>query len=128
MGGPRHHRRGTAWLAIIALLSNVLTGALGVAFAKASSPADRLLGPLVICTANGAAVAPHDGGTQPGTPGDHCPSCTLIGSLALIGTVAFSLVVFPPPAAPRPAAAQSATPVRHLSLGGIGSRAPPLSA
>src|SRR6185503_15461500 len=79
MGGPRRHRRGAAWLAIIALLSNVLLGSLGVAFAKASSPADELLGPLVICTANGAAVAPHDGGTQPGTPGDHCPSCTLIG-------------------------------------------------
>jgi Protein of unknown function (DUF2946) len=129
MGGIRRHRRGTAWLAIIALVSNVLAGAFGAVFANAASAAHEGLGPLVICTANGIEVAPTDGGdTKPQSAKLHCPACTLTAGFALLATVAFSVLAFPPPAAPTLALTRSRAPVRHLSLGGIGSRAPPLSA
>jgi len=41
-------------------VSNVLAGAFGTASAKAAPLVDELLGPLVICTANGATVVGHE--------------------------------------------------------------------
>lgn len=125
MRGVRRHKRAWAWLAIIALLSNMLVA---LAPSKAASLVDEILGPLVICTADGAKTAQGDGGSGRHAPPDHCPTCTLLAQFVLAVAVILTAVAFPVLAAAIPTPTGSGPLALHLSLGGIRSRAPPLSA
>ena len=125
MGGVRRHKRTWAWLAIIALLSNVL---MALAPSKAASLVDDIFGPLVICTANGAKIPQGDGGSGGRTPSDHCPTCTLLAQFVLAVTVIVTAITFPVLAAAIPTPMDLGLFALRLSLGGIRSRAPPLSA
>lgn len=133
MGNLRGHRRGLGrglgWLGIIAVLSNVLAGALlHHAPAKAVGLVDDILGQLTICTSDGAKTAPHGGSPDPNPKSDHCASCTLLAGFALIVALVFAAIMFPPTFIPYRLRVGVRTLADHLSLGGIHSRAPPLSA
>lgn len=125
MRGVRRHQRAWAWLATIALLSNVLVA---LAPSKAASLVDDILGPLVICTADGAKTAQNRGGTDRHTPSEHCPACTLLAQFVLAVTIILTAIAFPALADAIPTPTGSGLLALHLSLGGIRSRAPPLSA
>jgi hypothetical protein len=113
---------------VLALLANVLAGAV-YAPAKILPLLDDLLGPLVICTAEGAKTAPAGGGgSDPHGAAQHCTACVLVAQVALAVAIIQTAIVFPTPVAVRLAPLELRAPARYLSLGGIGSRAPPLSA
>jgi hypothetical protein len=125
----RKSRRGWAWLGIMALLGNVMVGAFGYAPAKKMVPVvDEILGALVICTSDGAKDASH-GGSPIHNPSDHCPACVTLAKVALAAAlILLAVIAFPLPVAARLVPARSRRPAPRLSLGGIGSRAPPLFA
>jgi hypothetical protein len=125
MVGVRRHKRVLGWVAIIALVSNVLTAGL-LTPSKAASSVDDLLGPLVICTADGAKVAPGNGGSGGHAPSDHCPDCVTVKPFAFAVALADTAIAFPLQPAARPARVPSRSPAVHVSVGGIRSRAPPL--
>jgi hypothetical protein len=123
----RRYRYAVAWLAVVALLGNTLAA---FAPAKAAEVVDDILGPLIVCTSQGAQPLSHDG-TSP-SPGDqsaaHCPSCTLVKNVSLAAE--FCVQKFPSP--PQAARIQTSSDLRgvafRLSLGRIGCRAPPFVA
>ena len=118
-----------AWLVALALLSNLLAGALYLspASAKAGKLVDAVLGTLVICNGAGGLTDHGDGSPRPSS--EHCKLCPLLASFVLLATLALILLTFPAPTAFKPpAAAFARTLADHLSLGGIYSRGPPLSA
>jgi len=125
MVGVRRHKRVLGWIAIVALVSNVLAAGL-FAPSIAASSVDDLLGPLVICTADGAKVAPGNGGSGRHAPSDHCPDCVTVKPFAFAVALAETAIAFPPQPAARLARLPSRSPAVHVSLGGIRSRAPPL--
>jgi hypothetical protein len=146
MAATSRVRSTVALLGVLALLGNMLAGAFPHSTAahasvpsaqapiSATSPAivDPVLGVLPIChsaadtpTADGQAPGGHPGGSGAG----HCPACTLIAKYAVAIALAFQPVTFTVALLPsQPAAARTQTLADHLSLGGIRSRAPPLSA
>lgn len=96
---------------------------------KAAGLVDDLIGPLVICTSDGATTLPHgSGGSGPDKKSDHCTSCTLLAGFALLVALAFAAIVFPPASIRFQLRTGVRTLADHLGLGGIHSRAPPLSA
>lgn len=111
----------------MALLGNVMAGALGYVPAKRIAPVvDEIFGVLFICTSDGATDAAHGGGSPLHNPNDHCPACVMLAQVALATAfLLLAVVAFPLPAAPRPVPIRSRRLLPHLSLGGIGSRAPP---
>jgi hypothetical protein len=113
------------WLAAVALLSNMLAMAF-LAPSTAVALVDDALGPVIICTADGAKTAPGEGGGH--SSSQHCPACTLLAPFAHAVAIAVTAANFPPPLSARPALQLPPSPAVHLSLGGIRSRAPPLSA
>jgi hypothetical protein len=117
-----------AWLVALALLSNILAGALYLspASAKAGKLVDAVLGALAICNGAGGATDHGDGAPRPSS--EHCKLCPLLASFALLATLTLILLTFPVLPAFRPPAALVRTLADHLSLGGIHSRGPPLSA
>jgi hypothetical protein len=124
----RRHRRGLGWFAAIALLGNMLVAALLVP-SMAAALVDDVLGPMVICTADGAKGAPEGGSGSGGhTPSNHCPACVTVAQFALAVATILTAIAFPLPPAARPIRLPSHSLALHLSLGGIHSRAPPLSA
>jgi hypothetical protein len=128
MGEIRQRRRLTAWLGMLALLVNALAGAIALP-AKMTTSADGLLGTLVICTADGARTLPvADGAPQHSSPAEHCAACLLVAHHALAVALLLTVIAFPASDAARQPSAATHTPTPTLSLGGIGSRAPPLSA
>jgi hypothetical protein len=120
------------WLGAVAVLSNLLAGVLCMAPAKAVVPVDDILGPLVICTEHGMRTVSD--GTVPGSGGQdqrdekssHCTACTLLAGLALAVALVFAAVAFPVRIF-YPFKSAARTLADHLGLGGIRSRAPPLS-
>src|SRR5262245_25455693 len=128
MGVPRRHRRVMSWLAAIALLSNALAMA---AFAPSTAGAlvDAILGPVVLCTADGAKVGAN-GGSGSGEHGaaDHCAACITVSQFTLFVAILVSIIAFPLRPAARPARHRSFSLALHLSLGGVRPRAPPLLA
>ena len=127
MAGVRRHKRVLGWIAIIALLTNVLAAG-SLLPSMAASPVDDVLGPLVICTADGAKVAPGSGGSGRHAPSDHCPACVTVKPFVLAVALVLTAIAFPLSPAARPARLQSRSPAVHVSLGGVRSRAPPLFA
>ena len=131
MRGARNGRRLLSWLGVVAVLSNVLAGALcHVATpAQASAvPVDDVLGVVALCTAHGAEV--QQPAENPGTGGKlgHCATCTLLAGFALVVALAFAAVTFPSTVVFYQLRLGARTLADHLSLGGIRSRAPPLPA
>jgi hypothetical protein len=123
----RCHKRSWAWLAIVALLSHAL--ALGAPTAGPS--VDSVLGPLVICTANGAKAAQGDGTPGGSTSAEHCPACMPPVQLALAaGLTAALFIAFPTPTMRmlRPPTIGASSVAVHLVIGGIHSRGPPHAA
>jgi len=123
----RRYKRAWAWLAIIALLSNALA-TFSLAPLPGAALVDDVLGPLVICTADGAKENPGHGGSGRHGPSDHCPACVTVKPFVLVVAVIPTSVDFPLSPASRPSRLQSRSPAIHVSLGGIRSRAPPLFA
>ena len=117
-----------AWLVALTLLSNILAGALNLSpfSAKAAQLVDDVLGTLVICNGAGGTADHGDGSQRPTS--EHCKLCPLLAAFALIATLALILLAFPVPVAFKPPMALARTLPDHLSLGGIYSRGPPLSA
>jgi hypothetical protein len=128
MRAARNGRRWLSWLGVIAVLSNVLAGALchmtGQAQA-AAGPVDDVLGPLAICTAHGEQAPAPNGSQDPGGKSTHCATCTLLAGFALIVAFAFAAVAFPSTCIFFQLRLGARTLADHLSLGGIRSRAPP---
>jgi hypothetical protein len=127
MVGVRRHRRVLSWIAIVALLSNVLAAG-SLVPSMAASLVDDVLGPFVICTADGAKTAPGNGGSGRHAPSDHCPACLTVKQFVLAVALALTAIAFPLPLVARPVRLQSRSPAVHVSLGAVRSRAPPLFA
>lgn len=89
---------------------------------------DDILGSIVICTSHGPVTAAGDGQSSPRSTADHCPACTLLSKIVLVLTVILAAIAFPAPLSVRPIPVRARSLPVHLSLGGIRSRAPPLSA
>lgn len=127
----RNNRRRLSWIAIIAVLGNVLAGALGHAPAQAADAIDDIFPAHLICTGSGSHLeVPGDGqDTDGGTP-THCAVCGLLLSAGVspIATPASVAVAFPPTFVLHPPRFGLRTLADHLRLGGIRSRAPPLAA
>jgi hypothetical protein len=128
----RERPRVMGWLGVVAVLSNLLASVLCMAPAKAVAPVDDILGPLVICTEHGPQAVPD--GAVPGSggqdqrdgKGSHCTACTLLAGLAIAVALVFAAVAFPVRVF-YPFKCAARTLADHLGLGGIRSRAPPLS-
>jgi Protein of unknown function (DUF2946) len=118
----RRRKVPLAWIAIVALLGHAV---LSVA-SKPLARADGILGPLVICTADGAKVVPGDGNPDAPGPCNHCPACVPLAhfALAVIGGDPVA-IVFPAPAALRPPQSRANPLAVHLIHGAIYSRGPP---
>ena len=131
MESRRERRCVIGRVGVVAVVSNLLASVLCMAPANAVVPVDEILGPLVICTEHGSQTVPN-GAVPLGSEGQrdgkstHCTVCTLLAGLALAVTLVFAAVAFPVRVfyAFKSAARTLAD---HLSLGGIRSRAPPLS-
>src|SRR5262245_8318129 len=85
MGAVVWHRRGFAWLALIALLSNVIAASYcHPRNAPKAQVVDEVLGVLVICAAHAGDVSSSDGdGTDKDPQPNHCTMCTVLVSLSL---------------------------------------------
>jgi DMSO reductase anchor subunit len=129
MGRVRRHRSFAAWLVMLTLVGNALAAALCLApqSSQAAPAADDVLGAYVLCASSGGATADHGSGTDR-PAGQHCQACVLLASVALLAVVALLLLVLPVPLVLAPARNFARTLADHLGLGGIHSRAPPLSA
>jgi hypothetical protein len=124
----RNSRRWLSWLGVVALLGNVLAGALchmPSAAQIAAGPVDDVLGALAICTAHGAEEPATGGNQDPGGKQGHCATCTLLAGFALIVALVFAAVAFPSTFVFHRPRSGARTLADHLSLGGIRSRAPP---
>jgi hypothetical protein len=128
MGRLRQHKRQLSWLAAVAVVGNVLAMALVIRPAAAFTVLDDILGPIALCTADGAKTMPGGSGPLDHAPGDHCPVCATLAQLALAVSIAVAAFLFPMPAA----GGAALLPRRPLPLrvrrGGIAPRAPPLLA
>jgi len=128
----RNNRGWLSWIGVIAVLGNVLAGALCHAPAQArpaAGPVDDVLGALAICTAHGAQEPqPGSGGQDPGGKQNRCATGTLLAGLALVVALVFAAVAFPPTSIFYQPRIGTRTLADHLSLGGIRSRAPPVFA
>ena len=125
MRALRRHKRPFTLVGIMALLCNVLVLLL---CCTQSSPADSPFGSsLVICAANGAKSLPADRNSKEHVTIGYCVACAPAQFVLDVS------IVLPPAEFPIPVArahvssAISLLPL-HLGLGGIQSRAPPLSA
>jgi Protein of unknown function (DUF2946) len=129
MGCLRRQKRLLGWLAAIALLGNVLATALLARTAAALTILDDVLGPITLCTADGAKTAPAGGpGPAEKAPADHCPACVTVAQLALAIAIIAAVFAFPLLRAGGPAPPWQRPLSLRLRLGGISPRAPPLFA
>jgi len=124
----RNKRHWLSWIAAIAVLSNVLAGALCHAPARAAGAIDDIFGAHLICTVGATHTQTPGGSQDPDGESTHCAACTLLAGFALIVALAFAAIVFPSTFIFHPLRFDIRTLADHLSLGGIRSRAPPLPA
>jgi hypothetical protein len=126
MRALRRQKRLLSWLAGLALLGNVLAMAFIVRPVTVASVLDDVLGPVILCTADGAkALAPGGPGPLGHAPGGHCPACVSLAQFALAVAVVLTALAFPLLPAPAPAPVWRRPPALRLRLGGISARAPP---
>jgi hypothetical protein len=124
----RRQKRLLGWLAAMALMSNVLAIASIVRPTAAVTVLDDILGPVALCTPDGARSLP--GGPQPHehAPADHCPACATLAKFALAAAVILAAFILPAPAGGGPAPSWQCPRPFRLGLGGISPRAPPVPA
>jgi hypothetical protein len=130
MGGLRRHRTLIGWIAVVALLGNVVAGAFCSMPAKAGPldyPPD-LAGAFVICSEHGSQMPAPAGDDEPTAPGKLCPLCLAAAAAALVLAFAFLSSLLPLPT--NGVIAFDFTPALRDALrrAGLGSRAPPLFA
>ena len=117
------------WLAIGALLGNVL---MGVVPAKAARTVDELPVSLAVDAASCAQAFIHKGGTRkPAHPNVHCSDSLLdkLDTDVKFEAACLHAELPPPPhGTQRPTTPRARPTVDCLRLGGIGSRAPPATA
>jgi hypothetical protein len=119
----RNKKRWLSWIAVIAVLGNVLAGALGHVPAQAVGAIDEIVPAHLICTADGATDQAPDGSST------HCAICALLSTgFGLIVALAFAAIAFPSTVVFHPPRFGLRTLADHLRLGGIRSRAPPVCA
>jgi hypothetical protein len=120
----RCSKRSWAWLAIIALVAHALVSAAPTGVSRA----DNILGPLVICTADGAKVTQGDGAPNRVPAAAHCLACMPPVQLMLATDLVALPVAFPPIRATPFEATRTIAVAVHLITGGIHSRGPPHAA
>jgi Protein of unknown function (DUF2946) len=128
MGAIRSQRILLAWIAMFALLGNVMAGMFCVAPVKrdVNFPSD-LLGAMVICSEHGEQTVPDDGSAPP-APTKPCQICTAVASLLVTLIVGVLLALLPlAPSLRLTPPFLLAVPPRWCRAG-FGSRAPPLPA
>jgi hypothetical protein len=130
MGRLRRRKTGLAWLIAVAFLFSSLGVAFSQGLARKTSPiVDAVLGAIVICTADGASADGHGGAPPVHDPSRHCPACLMFAKVALaVALVLLAIGAFALMPPPRPAGSRTPRAAASLSLGGIGSRAPPFFA
>jgi hypothetical protein len=132
MGRRRYSAHAKGWLGIVAVLSNVLAGVLCMA-PRLPGAVDDAPRQVLLCTEHGAQLVsvddPAGGSGQDQRDGKsrHCTACTLLAGTVLLATLLFTAIAFQAGIF-RPFCSRARTLADHLSLGGIRSRAPPLSA
>ena len=125
MRALRRHKRPFTLLGIMALLCNVLVLLL---CCTQSSPADSPFGSsLVICAANGAKSLPADRDSNEHVTVGYCVAYTS-AQFVLDVSIVLAPAEFPILLAHGLVPSAISLLPLHLSLGGIQSRAPPLSA
>jgi hypothetical protein len=132
---PRYRNtlRWTSWVAIVAILGNVMAGALGRAPAWAGvAGLDDTVAAHLMCV-GGAPGQPEAPGGLPGGHEDsdgkaHCALCTVLAGFALAVALAFAAIAFPSAGVFSPLRFDLTTLAHQLSRGGMRSRAPPCPA
>jgi Protein of unknown function (DUF2946) len=127
----RHIRKGLgrlSWIAVIAVLGNVMAGALGHAPARGAAGPDDMFGAHLMCAGGATQTQAPGGGQEPDGKSAHCALCTLLAGFALMVAGAIAAIAFPRTSICHPLRFSVATLAEHLRLGGIRSRAPPLPA
>jgi hypothetical protein len=124
----RNKRGWFSWIAVLAVLGNVLAGALGHVPARGAASLDDMFGAHLMCTGDAAQTQAPGGGQDPDGKTAHCSLCTLLAGFTLAIALAFAAIAFPATSIFHPLRFDLTTLAEHLSLGGIRSRAPPLSA
>jgi hypothetical protein len=130
MGKIRRHRTLIGWIAIVALLSNVVAGLFCSAPSKAGPfdyPQD-LLGAMVICTEHGVQMLASGDGEGGKAPGKPCQLCLAAAAIALLLVFVALGSLLPLPPSRRNAFEFVPTFAGGLRRAGLGSRAPPLPA
>src|SRR5262245_38008603 len=107
MGLVRRHRRLFGVVAILALVTNVVAGALCHMAARAATLVDDILGPLSICSSHGDGTLQQDGSTpnQNRKSEGSCTICTLLKAVSVAVSLAFAAIVFAAFGAPAPQSA-----------------------
>jgi hypothetical protein len=126
MGRIRNNRGWLAWMAIVAVLGNVV--AFASHHAPVVAPMEDMFGAHLNCTADGGGPKAPGDGRDRDDKSAHCAACTLLAGFALVVALAFAAVTFASVSLFRPLGFGLGTLAEHLSLGCVRSRAPPLPA
>ncbi|MFL4981711.1 MAG: DUF2946 family protein [Xanthobacteraceae bacterium] len=127
MATIRQYRALIAWLGLVALIGNLVTGMFCSAPAKriaADFPVE-LVGAMVICSEHGAQTVPDDGTAPPQKP---CQICIAAAGLLLTLVLAALFALLPLAPTERIAFAIFPFIAHRYCRAGLGSRAPPLPA
>ncbi len=130
MGGLRRHRTLIGWVAVVALLGNVIGGAFCSMPAKAG-PFDyppELAGVMVICTEHGVQTLASGLDDEQQKPSKLCQLCLAAAGFAVVLAFAALGIRIPLPTDRRIAIDFIPTFAGRLRRAGLGSRAPPLPA
>jgi hypothetical protein len=127
MAAIRQYRALIAWLGLVALIGNLITGVFCSAPSKrtATDLPVELVGAMVICTEHGEQTLPDEGAPPPQKP---CQICIAAAGLLLTLVVATLLALLPLAPQERIAFAFVTTVAHRHCRAGLGSRAPPLPA
>lgn len=126
------HLRGKllwlGWIAVIAVLGPVVADALGHAPARGIADPDDMFGAHLMCAGGAAQTQAPGGSRDPDGKSAHCALCTLLTGFTLAVALVFATIAFPSTYIFHALRFDLTTLAEHLSLGGIRSRAPPVSA
>jgi Protein of unknown function (DUF2946) len=117
-----------SWISVIAVLGNVVAGAFGFASARGTAGLDDMFGAHLMCTGDAVQTEAPGGGQDREGKSAHCALCTLLAGFTLAIALVFAAIAFPSTCTLHPLRFDLTTLADHLSLGGIRSRAPPLTA